>query len=201
MQEFQMTASKIVIWGDELLVLWSEKVYCNSDASAKHKLLGTTAVWHMSNVTRKPVFRGLRPGTTQTSLLGRGGISKALIRLHGWAGWSVPLLFPYGIYRLSHKVAHIVSWSTYIYVDRYTYRYMVHTDRQDMYWYIWSNMQYIDWHTVYPWTYTSHSRYCMSMTELCLHKYQFIFLPALFCTKNNKSKHKTKTWLMSSFLL
>ena len=32
-----------------------------------------------------------------------------LIRLHGCAGWSVPLLFAYGINRFSHDLAHLAS--------------------------------------------------------------------------------------------
>ena len=37
--------------------------------------------------------------------------TKALIRLRGCAGWSVPLLFAYGINRFSHDVAHLcVKW-------------------------------------------------------------------------------------------
>ena len=40
-------------------------------------------------------------------ILSKQRITKALIRLHGCAGWSVPLLFAYGINRFSHDVAHL----------------------------------------------------------------------------------------------
>ena len=33
-----------------------------------------------------------------------------LIRLSGCTGWTVPLLFPYGINRFSHDMAHIGNW-------------------------------------------------------------------------------------------
>ena len=38
-------------------------------------------------------------------ILSRQRKTKVLIRLHGCAGWSAPLLFAYGINRFSHKVA------------------------------------------------------------------------------------------------
>ena len=70
---------------------------------------------YMSLVMRKRVFRSFRPGQTQTGLLSyrtsmrleilvtetrdftlsRQRTTKALIRLRGCAGWSVPLLFTY----------------------------------------------------------------------------------------------------------
>ena len=41
-------------------------------------------------------------------LLSKQQSTKALIRLHGCAGWSAPLWFAYGINRFSHDVAHFI---------------------------------------------------------------------------------------------
>ena len=78
----------------------------------------------MSRVMRKPVFGvcyQVRLKLTSHSLESSIGIvlprqrtTKALIRLHECAGWSVPLLFAYGINRFSHDLAQIIScikWS------------------------------------------------------------------------------------------
>ena len=85
----------------------------------------------MSLVTRKPVFgvcdQGrLKPACTATAVMWRLEIldietrgiklhvskqrtTKVLIRLYRSAGWSVPLLFAYGISRFFHDVAHMFS--------------------------------------------------------------------------------------------
>ena len=42
-----------------------------------------------------------------TNQVSRQRITKALIRLHGCAGWSAPLLFTYSINRFSHYMAHM----------------------------------------------------------------------------------------------
>ena len=85
----------------------------------------------MSLVTRKPVFGvfdqvRLKPAclAAETSwrleisdietgdiILSRKRTTKVLIRLHGCAGWSAPLLFTYGINRFSHDEAQIISQS------------------------------------------------------------------------------------------
>ena len=75
----------------------------------------------------KTCLWGLQPGKIQTSLLStsqgleildiasrciilsRWRTTKTVIRLHGCAGWSAPLLFAYGKNRFSHDVAHF-SW-------------------------------------------------------------------------------------------
>ena len=78
---------------------------------------------NMSFVKRKPVFWGfdqvrLKPACEATGLeisaiasrgniLSRQQTTKVLIRLHGCAGWSVPLLFAYRKNSFSHDVAHI----------------------------------------------------------------------------------------------
>ena len=84
--------------------------------------------FNLSLVTRKPVFGGVRPSKTQTSLLSKRdqreawnfGFSnyryyttkqrptKLLFRLCGCTVWSQPLLFTYGINRFSHDVAHLI---------------------------------------------------------------------------------------------
>ena len=88
---------------------------------------------HLSYVMRKPVFgRKERLGpacsATETSyspeildtasigiILSRQWRTKALIRLHGCAVWSVPLLFAYDKNRFSYKVAHLVLSITWHY--------------------------------------------------------------------------------------
>ena len=76
---------------------------------------------HLSLFARKPVFGFCDHVPAQLSKLGRGLIldietrgiilsrhraTKALIRLRGYASWSAPSLFTYGINRFSHDVAH-----------------------------------------------------------------------------------------------
>ena len=81
---------------------------------------------HLSHVTRKPVFGvcnkvRLKPACSATEnswslgILDLAGIdiifvrtTMALIRQHGCTGWSVPLLFAYGISRISHDEAHFI---------------------------------------------------------------------------------------------
>ena len=82
---------------------------------------------NMSLVTRKPVFGICNQGrlkvacliqklarvenmdiTIKGIVLSRQWTTKALIRLRGCAGWSVPFLLAYGINRFSHDVAHII---------------------------------------------------------------------------------------------
>ena len=53
----------------------------------------------LSLVTRKPVF----------GVLSRRRTSKVLIRLRGYAGWYVPLLFAYCINRFSHDAAQLMG--------------------------------------------------------------------------------------------
>ena len=73
-------------------------------------------VSHLSHVTRKSVFGGLRPGKTQTSLLSfsigiilsRQRKTKALISLRGCASLYRPLSFAYGKSRFFHDMAHFV---------------------------------------------------------------------------------------------
>ena len=72
-------------------------------------------------------LRGLRPGKTQTQLqrpdsleildlasmciiLFRQRTTKALIRLRGYADWSVHLLFAFGITRFSHDAAQLLYY-------------------------------------------------------------------------------------------
>ena len=82
---------------------------------------------HMSLVKRKPVpgfstrEDSNRPAqltglvgleilaiTSRGIILSRQRTTKALIRLHGCACWSAPLLFAYGINGFSHDVAHMI---------------------------------------------------------------------------------------------
>ena len=48
---------------------------------------------------------------TRDIILSRQRKIKALIRLHGCAGWSAPLLFAYGLNGFSHDVAHLLQFS------------------------------------------------------------------------------------------
>ena len=58
-------------------------------------------------------FRSLEISSIETrgSKLSRQRTTKALIRLCGCAGWSVPLFFAYGKNRFSHDGAQFQSWS------------------------------------------------------------------------------------------
>ena len=84
---------------------------------------------NMRLIMRKPVFGvsdqvRLKPACSATEasqsleisaiasrgiILSRQRTTKALIRLHGCAGWSAPLLSAYGIIRFSHDVAYMRS--------------------------------------------------------------------------------------------
>ena len=84
----------------------------------------------MNQVTRKLVFRGVRPGRTRPACsaseagyrlenfdlasidisLSKQRTTKALVRLRGCAGLSAPLLFAYDINRFSHDAAQILFW-------------------------------------------------------------------------------------------
>ena len=66
---------------------------------------------YMSHIMRKPIFGGVQPACSATEasksheianietrdIQSRQRTTKVLIRLRGCAGWSVPLLFAYGI--------------------------------------------------------------------------------------------------------
>ena len=109
-------------------------------------------VLYMSLITRKPVFGvcnqgrlkpacAVREAMLRLEISGietRGIIStrqrttKALNSLRGCAGWSVPLLFAYGINRFSHEVAHmslqtcLALWSPRLGKKELVYMLLVH---------------------------------------------------------------------------
>ena len=88
---------------------------------------------NMSLITKKPVFEvcdQVRHKQTCTAtearwrleisdietrgiILSRQWTTKVLIKLGRCAGWSVPLIFPYGINRFSHDMAHMFVHATY----------------------------------------------------------------------------------------
>ena len=108
----------------EYTVQWHIVVH-SSNGSGKQMLKHRHTLRHVSHVTRKPVFGvcdqvRLKPvcSATVTSYgleisaiasrgirLSRQRTKKALIRLHGRADWSAPLLFAYGKNRVSHDLA------------------------------------------------------------------------------------------------
>ena len=78
--------------------------------------------FYLSLVTRVGDLVRLKPTCTATEaswrleildietrgiILSRQRTTKVLIRLRKCAGWSVPLLFAYGIYRFSHDMSHL----------------------------------------------------------------------------------------------
>ena len=126
-------------WADvqaDLSLRWTHMPicwFCHETAQIFNYCTGTHHS-DMSHVTRKPVFgvcdqvrlkpacsateASLSPDSsdieTRSIVLSRQRTTKVLIRLRECAGWSVPLLFAYGINRFFHDVAHILitpNWS------------------------------------------------------------------------------------------
>ena len=125
----ELHAAECGIWSGPCLIHFMEHQY----KWVNYLLLQYSPASHMRPVTRKPVFRGVQPGNTQTILLidqlqmlarvkilditsmciilhlPRKWTTKVPIRLYECAGWSVHLLFAYDIRQVFSERGSYIS--------------------------------------------------------------------------------------------